>query len=123
MMTRLTFYLKEPEMHILGVELHFKDGDEVVFKTPSGMRLHNCTESADLSSSLLSIAWYGGPFLQGLELTETNGTVHRVGSVGGHHERGAFQIPTASAVVGFLPCHGGHLPWHQPLVHHPKIMN
>ena len=53
------------------------------FKTPIGMRQHDRTDTAELTSKVVSIEGFssgGVKFLQGLKLTEANGTVHRLGA-------------------------------------------
>ena len=117
-LTSIQVFVKKPDNEqqqtlLLRLKLSYRGGSDVDFKTPIGMRQHDRTDTAELTSKVVSIEGFssgGAQFLQGLKLTEANGTVHRLGAstdTNGLRSTGIVNVPASSELVGFQPCHGG----------------
>ena len=68
------------EHHIRAITLTFTDAPPVRFETPEGMSQCNHTQEVSFTSPITCIEGFRqSVFLQGLRVTEANGTVHNLG--------------------------------------------
>lgn len=68
------------EHHIRAITLTFADAPPVRFETPKGMSQCNHTQEVSFTSPIICIEGFRqSVFLQGLRVTEANGTVHNLG--------------------------------------------